>query len=74
MPLLVLDLLQWREPKADIFEHSVVEKDAPVEEEGWVHQRVIEHVIWIRHETYPNWRTQPAHELHQLLAAQCWRQ
>ena len=31
--------------EADIFEHSVVEKVTPVEEEGWVHQRGTEHVF-----------------------------
>ena len=55
-------------PEADIFEHSVVENDTPIEEEGWVHQRVKEHVVWARLELIP-----PAHELHQLLPAQSWR-
>ena len=44
--------------EADAVEHIVVENDTPIEEGGWVHQRVIEHVIWIRLETYPTWRTQ----------------
>ena len=39
--------------EADIFEHSVIENDTPVEEEGWVHHRVIELVIWIRLELIP---------------------
>ena len=34
--------------EADIFEHSGAESDTPVEQEGWVHQFVIEHVIGIR--------------------------
>ena len=34
--------------EADIFEHSGAESDTPVEQEGWVHQFLIEHVIGIR--------------------------
>ena len=59
--------------EADIFEHRVIENDTPVEEEGWVHQRVIELVIWIRLETYPNWRTQQAHEF-PTVTAHRWRE
>ena len=39
--------------EADIFEHSVIENATPIEEEGWLHHRVIELVIWIRLELIP---------------------
>ena len=39
--------------EADIFEHSVIENATPIEEEGWLHHRVIELVIWIRLEVIP---------------------
>ena len=41
--------------EAAIFEHRVVENDTPIEEEGWVHERVKELVKWILLEPYPKW-------------------
>ena len=41
--------------EAAICEHRVVQNDTPVDGEGWVHGRVIELVMWIRLEPYPNW-------------------
>ena len=34
--------------EVDILEYSVIENETSIEEKGWLHHRVIEHVIWIR--------------------------